>query len=126
MGKRVKIYGAAHASLTASPSTQAATASAGTLEVHAENRSMVPIDLELRSLHSSDVSVAGVSPATLSVTIHLPRRPNKTSARTPSTKKVTAGTWQPVSNGSAELKAIVYAAAPLVGSGDPKEDVNVT
>jgi hypothetical protein len=88
---------------------------------------MVPVDLQVTALSSSDPKVATVSPPTFSpgLTIHLSRRPNKSTARVASVSKQTVGSWQPISTGLAELRAIVNAAPPAVGAGGPTEDVNV-
>lgn len=128
MGNRVKIVGAAYASLIASPSSKAAKGTSANLDIRFENRSLVPVDLQVIALHSSDASVASVAPATFSpvLPIHLPRRPNKWSARKPSVNQQAAGNWQAISQGPAMLKAIVNAAPPDVGTGAPSEDVNVT
>jgi len=88
---------------------------------------MVPVDLQLTTLSSSDPLVASVSVGFSPVlAMHLPRRPSKRSARIPASTQQTVGSWQPMSKGAAELRAIVIAAPPYVGSGAPTEDVNVT
>jgi hypothetical protein len=128
VGAWVKIVGAVHASLKASPSSKAAKAPSATLEICVQNRSLIPVDLQVTVLSSSDPLVASVTPATFSpvLTIHVPRRPNKSSPRIPFVKQQATGNWQPISPGGSELKAIVNAAPPDVGIGAPTEDVNVT
>jgi len=126
MGKWSKIVGASHAQLEALPSKKAAGEPAGVLNVLFENRSAVPVDVEVRSLQSSDVSVATVNPPTPSLKVHLSRRPNKASARTPFSKKVSVGTWTPVAIGATTLAAVIDAVPPDVGTGIPTEDVSVT
>jgi hypothetical protein len=126
MGHFVKIIGGASASLQALPNTKAAKEPAGRLEVRAENRSMVPVDLEVNFLTTSDPAVANVTPLNPPAKIHLPRRPNKRFGRTPSVKQQSVGSWQPVSSGIATLMAIVTATPPYVGSGGPTELVSVT
>jgi len=130
MGKLVNIGLGISASLRASPSSKAAKEPSAKLEVYCENCSTVPLDLQVIALHSSDASVASVSPAIFSpvLTVHLPRRPDKrTLFRVPpSTKQEPVGSWQPISRGPAELKVIVNAAPPDAASGGPTEDVEVT
>lgn len=87
---------------------------------------MVPVDLDVTGLNSSDPAVANVSPPNPATRIHLARRPNKGFAGTPFTKQQTVGSWQPLSNGSATLTAIISVAPPQVGGGGPTESVSVT
>jgi hypothetical protein len=126
LGKLVKIVGAAHASLKASASGTAAKGPSVKLEIYSQNRSLVPVDLQVTALHSSDSYVASVSPTFSTILpIHLPRRPDKWFAGKPSVNQQVVGSWQPISKGTAELKAIINAAPPDVGTGAPTEDVNV-
>jgi len=126
VGALVKIIGGASASLLALPGQKAAREPSGKLDVHCENRSMVPVDLDVTFLHSSDAAVASVTPAKPSIRIHLARRPNKSFGGTPFIKQQTVGSWQPASSGVASLTAIVTVAPPLVGAGGPTESVSVT
>lgn len=129
MSKWIPAHGA-KVRLVARPGSIQKTAGAnGDLHLECENRSMRPITLAILSLYSDDPNVAAplISSATpgASPSLNVPRRPNKNSAATPSTRSVKVGQWNPQNPGNTSVGALVnmLQGASVV---NPKDDVMVT
>lgn len=119
----------ARVQLEAKPPTAQIGSSGGQLNFECRNRSMVPLDFEVRALKSSDLKIATATAATTSITsVHVGRRPDIANPISYASNTAVVGTWNPMGVGAASLEAEVdvrNGRASLLGSLRPYDDVQV-
>jgi hypothetical protein len=83
----------------------------GSIRIECENHSMVPVDVVLRKLLSSNPDVAEAE-GIAHKTVYLGRRRSITHLDEPAAVTSTVGSWRPVAGGQAFIQAVLHMLDP--------------